>query len=242
MENNLTPLSLDETFTFTCSSKVDCYNECCKDLNQFLTPYDILRLKNHLRLTSTSFLEQFTFQQIGPETGLPIISLKPDTASELKCPFVSQSGCTVYQARPSSCRTYPLVRILSRTRDTGNIKEQYFLLKESHCHGFKDGQKWTVNEWITNQGITPYNETNDLLMEIISLKNRLIPGQLDIKSKHLFHMVCYDLDGFRKHILENDLLKDFGNAGDINNVSEKDDTHLLKIGLTWLKHVLFYEK
>ena len=242
MENNMIPLSFDEEFSFTCSSEVRCFNECCKDLNQFLTPYDIVCLKNYLDMTSSLFLEKYTFQQIGPETGLPIISLKPKPASELKCPFVTQSGCSVYKNRPSSCRTYPLIRIISRSRDTGRITEQHILLKEPHCHGFSSGQKWTVQKWIENQGLTIYNEMNDLLMEIISLKNRLIPGQLDIKSKHIFHLVCYDIDTFRKYIVENKFPEGFKPDNNITDAVEKDDVHLLKTSLKWLKDALFIEK
>ena len=60
MENELTPLSADDAFTFGCNPGVACFNECCRDLNQFLTPYDILRLKNHLNLSSSAFLERYT--------------------------------------------------------------------------------------------------------------------------------------------------------------------------------------
>jgi Fe-S-cluster containining protein len=239
MENNMMPLSGNETFSFSCSNKAPCFNECCKDLNQFLTPYDILRLKNHLELKSNLFLEKYTFQQIGPETGLPIISLKSDSASEKACPFVTHSGCSVYENRPSSCRTYPLIRILSRSRDTGKLTEQYMVLKESHCQGFNSNQKWTIQEWIKNQELADYFELNDLLMEIISLKNRLIPGQLDTTSKHVFQLACYDLDTFREHIVEKKLLQGAPVDININDIDEMDDTHLLKIGLRWLKYALF---
>lgn len=239
MENNIIPLSRNDEFAFTCSNEISCFNDCCKDLNQFLTPYDILRLKNHLGIKSNQFLEKYTLHQIGPETGLPIISLKSDPVSGLKCPFVTRSGCSVYEDRPSSCRTYPLVRLLSRSRDTGKITEHYMLLKEPHCHGFNSSQKWTIQKWVEGQDLSAYNEINDLLMEIISLKNRLIPGQLDITSKHIFHMVCYDLDTFRAHIIEKKLLEGFSTDQDIEAIVGKDDTHLLKIGIEWLKHVLF---
>ncbi len=242
MENNVLSLSKNEEFTFTCSNEVCCFNGCCEDLNQFLTPYDIVRLKNHLGLQSSLFLETYTFQQIGPETGLPIISLRPGPGSELKCPFVTPSGCGVYNDRPSSCRMYPLIRIISRSRATGKVTEQYMLLKEPHCHGFNGNQQWTIQKWIENQGLSTYNELNDLLMEIIGLKNRLIPGQLDLTSKHIFHMVCYDLDTFRKHILEEKLPDGFTAGKDLTDAAEKDDTDLLKIGLQWLKNVLFEEK
>jgi hypothetical protein len=76
MNDEMKPLSLDDRFCFECSKDRSCFNECCKDINQFLTPYDILRLKGHLKITSSVFLEQYTNQHTGPETGLPIITLK----------------------------------------------------------------------------------------------------------------------------------------------------------------------
>ena len=92
MENNMIPLSLNDTFKFSCSKKVPCFNECCRDLNQFLFPYDILRMKNRLGLPSNLFLERYTSEHTGPETGLPIITFKTDPFKELKCPFVDPSG------------------------------------------------------------------------------------------------------------------------------------------------------
>jgi len=144
----MTPLSLDDTFRFSCSKRVPCFNECCKELNQYLTPYDILRLKNRLDLSSALFLQRYTVQHTGLESGLPIITLKPNYDKELKCPFVTSKGCGVYEDRPSSCRAYPLARIASRSRETGRINEQYLLLQESHCRGFEQEQSQTVGEWI----------------------------------------------------------------------------------------------
>jgi len=242
MDNNMTPLELSDTFKFSCSERVPCFNECCKDLNQFLTPYDILRLKNHLGLTSGLFLERYTAQHTGPESGLPIITLKTDYAREFKCPFVTSSGCSVYEDRPSSCRAYPLVRIASRSRETGKIIEQYMLLKEPHCLGFNQEQIQTVEEWVEDQGIRIYNQMNDMLMEIISLKNRLVPGQLDIKASFIFHMACYDLDKFRSHIFEKGILDDQNLDSGTLDAVKNDDVELLKLGYKWIKHKLFGKK
>ncbi|QTA89843.1 Putative zinc- or iron-chelating domain-containing protein [Desulfonema magnum] len=227
------PLLPEDTFKFSCSKNVPCFNECCRDLNQFLTPYDILRLKNHLKISSGVFLERYTAQHIGPETGLPVVTFKTDPASGLECPFVTPSGCSVYEDRPSSCRTYPLARLASRSRETGKITEQYVLLKESHCLGFEQEQTWTVREWVKNQDIEIYNEMNDLLMEVISLKNRLHPAPLDIKARHFFHMACYDLDAFRSQ------LDNFNLDADTLEAAKKDDTELLKLGMQWIKKTLF---
>lgn len=239
MENNMRPLLLNDTFRFSCSKKVPCFNECCHDLNQFLTPYDILRLKKRLRLTSALFLEQYTSQHTGPETGLPIITLKTDHTHPYQCPFVTSSGCSVYEDRPSSCRAYPLLRIASRSRETGQITEQYMLFKEPHCLGFHQGQPWTVQEWVKNQELTIYNEINDLLMEIIGLKHRCLPGPLDIKSSFMFHMACYDLDKFRSHIFDKGIRIDGNLDEGILNAVKTDDLALLKLGHRWIKERLF---
>jgi len=239
LEPKLTPISLQDTFCFNCSPEVPCFNECCRDLNQFLTPYDILRLKNHFDLPSVKFLEQFTSQHIGPETGLPIVTLKPWEGTDLTCPFVSPEGCKVYKNRPSSCRTYPLVRGLSRSRETGEITEQFMMLQEPHCHGFREHGKQTVRQWMDGQEIVIYNEINDQLMEIISLKNQLIPGPLDLKSRHMFYLALYDLDNFRSQIKKNGLLNDFDIDSTTLDKAMEDDVALLNLGMKWIKKVLF---
>jgi Fe-S-cluster containining protein len=238
MENNVIPLSQKDIFTFSCSREVPCFNECCRDLNQFLTPYDILRLKNRLGLSSSLFLERYASQQTGPETGLPIITLKTDDSRSLKCPFVTASGCSVYEDRPSSCRTYPLMRLASRSRETGEISQRFFLLKEPHCLGFDQGRTWTINEWVENQEVSLYNEMNDMLLDIISFKNRRLPGSLDMKSRFVFHMALYDIDRFRSHIFEKDILDQWNPDAIPSDTLKIDDLVLLKFGHQWIKKIL----
>ncbi len=110
MDTDFIPLSMDDEFQFACSPEVPCFNQCCRDINQYLTPYDIFRLKNRLKKKSGDFLKKFTVEHIGPQTGLPIVSLKALPQEDLRCPFVAEEGCQVYEDRPASCRTYPLAR------------------------------------------------------------------------------------------------------------------------------------
>lgn len=241
MDNNLSLISLDDAFKFSCSKNVACFNACCRDLNQFLTPYDILRLKKHLGISSTDFLERYCAQHTGPESGLPMVTLKPKEVPQLTCPFVTSAGCSVYAHRPSSCRTYPLVRAISKSRETGEMTERFMLLKESHCLGFNEEKTQTVRRWIEDQGIAVYNAFNDLLMEIISLKNRLIPGPLDIKLRHLFSLALYDLDNFRTQIFDKDLLNNFEIDPTNLEAIKTEDVALLEFGLKWVKRELFNE-
>ncbi len=239
MSDEMIPISINESFQFSCSDKNTCFNECCRDLNQFLTPYDILRLKNSLGLTSTDFLNQYTIMHIGPETGLPVINFKTTIASDLKCPFVSENGCTVYNDRPASCRTYPLARAISKSRETGEITEYFALIKEDHCKGFSQNQKQTVKEWIGSQELLIYNEMNDLLLEIISKKNQIMPGPLDKSLEKMFYLACYDLDNFRTQIFENNYLEKLNLPDHVLEKIKKDDDELLKLGIKYISYEFF---
>ena len=198
-----------------------------------------MRLKSHLGLSSGQFLAQYTSQHIGPESGLPIITLKPRHQPDLICPFVTPKGCSVYQNRPSSCRMYPLMRGVTRSRATGALTEQFMVLKEPHCHGFDHGKTQTVRQYIEAQGNTIYNEINDKLMQMISLKNRRRPGILDVKARHLFFTALYDLDSFRSQIINNRLLTDFQLDSALVDKALEDDLALLEVGMEWIKKVLF---
>ena len=116
---------------------------------------------------------------------------------------------------------------------------QYMLIKESHCLGSNQEKKWTIRQWEEGQGLEVYNEMNDLLMEIISLKNRLMPGRIDVKSEHFFYMACYNLDTFRLNIFEKGILNDLNLDIDTLDAVRNDDVALLKLGLKWAKEILW---
>jgi Fe-S-cluster containining protein len=239
MEPSLTNLSPEEPFRFACSQTVPCFNECCRDLNQFLTPYDILRLKNHFAIPSGDFLKQYCSQHTGPESGLPIVALRSGAAPQLTCPFVTEAGCSVYANRPSSCRTYPLVRAVSRSRETGTRNARFMLLKESHCLGFNQNKTQTVRQWIAEQGLWEYFAYNDMLMDIISLKNQERPGPLDVKSAHMFHLALYDLDHFRLQLFDNNLIEGHKIEPAAIAAIARDDAALLTFGIQWVQRELF---
>ena len=242
MNDNLIPIRPDEEFRFACSPGVVCFNSCCRDLNQSLFPYDILRLKKGLRLSSSEFLERYTSQHLGPGSGLPIVTLKPNEADRLTCPFVSEKGCRVYSDRPASCRTYPLVRTISRCRETGRINEGFMLLKEPHCLGHNEPHKQTVAQWIEDQEINAYNSVNDKMMQIITFKNRGLPGPLDLKARRLVYLALYDLDNFRKQSFDNGLLDNVDLDPQKLASAETDDITLLEIGIEWVRQALLKVK
>ncbi len=226
----------DEVFSFSCHPDISCFNRCCRDLNQFLTPYDILRLKNRLNLPSREFLREYTESHMGPRTGLPVVSLRMPAEQGRTCPFVSPKGCTVYEDRPGACRTYPLGRMAARKPGERACRESYFLIREPHCRGFQEAKEWTVTEWKNNQRLDAYNEMNDLMMDLVSLQNRSGRKTLTRDETDLFCMACYDLDRF-KDFLREDNGQEAGQAA--RKAMDGDELALMRFGLEWIKERLF---
>ena len=242
MNEKMLPISKNDIFTFSCSKDISCFNECCRDLNQFLTPYDIIRMKTALNISSSDFFLKYAMLHEGPESGLPIATIRTDASNGYQCPFVTNDGCSIYTDRPASCRTYPIARAIVKSRDAkgdGAVVEHFALLKEAHCRGFCRKKIQTVSEWIKEQNVEEYNVMNDLMMEIISLKNRLIPGALDEKSKKIFCTALYDLDNFRSEIFKNNILKEKNISGERLEILKTDDKALLIFGMDWVKYCLF---
>ncbi|MEZ5840879.1 MAG: hypothetical protein R3D02_10825 [Hyphomicrobiales bacterium] len=53
-----------DTFCFSCHKGVSCWNECCHNTDITLTPFDILRLSEHLNIRPAEFLTRFALPAI----------------------------------------------------------------------------------------------------------------------------------------------------------------------------------
>jgi len=247
MENNDSPsgpepeliaLSPDEPFQFACGPGVSCFNQCCQDLIQALTPYDVLMLRRHLKLSWPHFLEQHAALYAGPGSGLPVVSLRFSPSRGRSCPFVTPAGCSVYTARPASCRLYPVARALQRSRQDGRLSEHFALIKEGHCRGFGQGPVMTVHEWIASQGAREGLDASDRLMELIALKNRLRPGRLATEEEQWVVMAFYDLEQLKQAATAGRLKNQFV-IPDTPLPALEDDFGWLNWGLAWVRRALF---
>lgn len=239
MSEEMIPVGLKDVMGFSCGAANPCFNECCRDLNQALTPYDILRMKNNLNMSSQAFLRAYTSMHLGPDTGLPVVGFKPDPATGHACPFVRESGCSVYEDRPGSCRLYPLARAIARDRQSGQIREYYALIQEPHCQGFGKGTGQTVAQWLDHQAVESHNRENDKLVELISLKNQIMPGPLEGFQSDIFYTALYNLDEFRDQILNHGLLDPLDLPPGFKEKICADDLSLLDFGIDWVKYELF---
>jgi Fe-S-cluster containining protein len=239
MHDPISPLAKNQPFCFTCSPQVACFNACCRDLNQVLSPYDVLCLKQYLNLSSSEFLETYTDTHTGPETGLPVVCLRFTADDDLACPFVTDAGCSVYPARPASCRTYPLARGISRDRTTGRLTEHWAIIREPHCLGFNERRSQTVTAWVADQKIAPHNQMNDMMLELISLKNRFRPGVLGPSDENKVYTALYDLDTFRKTVFSNQALAGIAVDPQVLERSATHDLDLLIAAMAWVGQTIF---
>ncbi|MFC1731976.1 YkgJ family cysteine cluster protein [candidate division KSB1 bacterium] len=232
-------LSLDDTFQFRCHKDVPCFNLCCRDVNIFLTPYDILRLKKRLGISSDLFLSKYTIMPMDAKLNYPVVQLKMDDSEERKCYFVTEEGCSVYSDRPWPCRMYP-VGEASPSESVGE-EQFYFMMKEDVCKGFGEKPTWTIREWLKDQGIDKYAEFGGLFKEV-ALHNYFTSGRkLDTRRMQMFFLACYNIDEFRVFLYESTFFNRFEVDEQTKTLMETDDEALLRFGFKWLKFALFSE-
>jgi len=228
----------DGKFSFACHPGVPCFMRCCSDLDLALTPYDVLRLKNRLAISSRDFVDRFTTDQIRHNCGLPVLMLKMKNDSKRTCPFLELEGCTVYQDRPGACRLYPVARAAKYVG--GRVKEQHFLIREPHCLGFHEEKEWTDKEWLEDQGLELYNEMNSLWMAINqSSKENNTPPPITEEKLKMYFMACYNLDMFKKFVFESSMLDLFQIDKKTVSRIRSDETELLKFSFRWLQFAIF---
>ncbi|MCR5814257.1 MAG: YkgJ family cysteine cluster protein [Desulfovibrio sp.] len=237
---NLPEITAEERFCFDCHPQVPCFNQCCAELTLPLTPYDIMRLCRHLAMPSQEFLTTYTDMQTMPETGFPMHTLKMNREPGEPCPFVSPVGCQVYENRPSACRAYPLGRG-TKLGEQG-IVERFFLVHEEHCHGFDEGHERTPAEWFANQGLTPYNASNDQYMRLMSMV-QASGKPLDQRLQAMSRLCLFHLDSFRQMIEKMRIFAhldlDAERKALIMEDSLEGDSACLAFAIDWMELVIF---
>jgi len=254
-------LGREDAFCFDCGPTLPCFTVCCADVTIALTPYDVLRLKNRLGISSQEFLERYTLIPFDEKSRMPVLILRLSEDEKKACPLVGPEGCRVYADRPWACRMYPLglaspapepstlgarepslgARVPSPANSENSQEEFFFMMKEQPCAGHEAERQWTVAEWIADQGIAEYNAVGELFKEV-SLHPRLLRGHnLDPAQMEMFYLACYNLDKFRQFIFESSFLRRFQLEPELLAKLRTDDLELLKFGFRWLRFALFGE-
>ncbi len=223
----------NHSFRFNCYPGVNCFTQCCQDITIVLTPFDVLRLKNGLKISSDEFLEKYTIIIPKEKRLIPLVILKMNEGTN-RCPFVSHKGCIVYDERPWPCRMYPL-----DMNDDGTFS---LITNASRCLGLKEDDIWKISDWLEDQAVPNYDNMNEYFS---SLTIQLQAQELDIdnpKIQQMTFMALYNLDKFREFVFKSTFLDRLEVEPErIENIKENDD-ELLIFSFDWIKFGLFGKK
>lgn len=236
--------TLDSKFTFKCNKDIACFNKCCQHTDMLLTPYDIIRIKKRLGISSSEFLDKYTYTHIDEQSSHPFAVLTMNDDEAGKCCFSTPEGCGIYEDRPANCRYYPVGKGLMM-RDTVNGPapvDFYFFIRQPTCQGFDKGEEMSIEEWRVAQGVDVYDEMNREWQEIQLRRDNPGKAKLDENKQSLMYMASYDIDKFRKFVFQSGFLKLFDLDEDIVEMIKGDDIALMKFGFKYLKYMLMLEE
>ncbi|PID73384.1 MAG: hypothetical protein CSB33_03880 [Desulfobacterales bacterium] len=230
-----------DTFFFRCYPGISCFNMCCRNLNLFLYPYDVMRLKNGLNMSSGEFLDRHTDVVLREGQYFPEVLLKMADNEAHTCPFVSGAGCTVYENRPDTCRFFPLDQGMLFPESGGAPEKLYWYRPFDFCQGRHERDEWTLDTWADDQDTRRYSRMTADWAELRGLfqSNPWGPdGPMERAGKMAF-MAAYNVDAFREFVFGSSFLKRYHIKPAIKKKLKKNDADLLAMGLEWIRFFLF---
>lgn len=234
-------LEKDDTFSFKCHPEIACFNQCCRNLNLFLYPYDVVRLKNRLKISSDEFIEQYVDIVLRNSDSFPEVLLRMADNEEKTCPFLDKSGCLVYPDRPDTCRTFPIEHGAIFDDQTHQKRMVYLYRPPAFCLGQNETQQWTPETWIKDQQAEFYHE---MTAQWANIRARLIntpwqnEGPQGPRTKMTF-MAAYNIDRFRDFLFSSSFFKRYKVKPKLQNKLKTNDTELLLFAFDWIHFYLW---
>ena len=234
-------IEAEDTFSFRCYPGIGCFNRCCRNLNLFLYPYDVLRLKTALGISSDEFLDRYVDVVLRSGNFFPEVLLRMSPKPEKPCIFLRESGCSVYADRPDTCRMFPMEHGVIYDAANKKDKPVYFFRPPDFCLGPHEDEEWTVSSWAQDQDAVLYQK---MTMRWTELKRRFqtdpwgTEGPEGPRAKMAF-MATYNIDRFREFVFNSSFTKRYKVKSAILKKIRSDDGELLKFGFEWVKLFLW---
>ena len=230
-------LQSHEKFAFRCHEGLSCFTRCCRNLNLFLYPYDVLRLKNRLQVPSDAFLDQYVDMVLRESNAFPEVLLSMAANDQRTCPFLTEEGCTVYPDRPDTCRTFPLEQGIVFEGPKAKAVDVYFYKPPDFCLGQHEPQEWTAESWAEDQQAATYHRMTARWAEVKALFRQDPWGAEGPSGKRarMAFMAVYNLDRFREFVFKSSFLRKYKVKKEVLKKVSADDVALMIFGFEWVK-------
>jgi len=234
-------LKTTDRFLFRCHPDLECFNRCCRNLNLFLYPYDVVRLKKHLGISSDRFLDRHVDVVLRPDNFFPDVLLKMMECNHRLCPFLSESGCSVYDNRPYSCRLFPVEQGAHYDAIQNKTEMIHFFRPPDFCLGKKESEPWTPESWIDDQKAGPHAEmtTDWAALKRLFVENPWGADGPDGPKGKMAFMAVYNIDRFREFVFKSSFLKRYRVKSTVRKKIRINDVELLKFGFEWIKFFIW---
>ena len=232
------PLDATATFNFRCHRDLACFNRCCQNLNLFLYPYDVLRLKKCLEVDSDRFLESHVDVVLREGNSFPDVLLKMADTPSKACPFLSQAGCRIYPDRPDTCRTFPVEHGLRFKASSGAPDIVGFFRPPDFCLGQHEARPLTLSAWAEDQQAAVYNQMTAQWAAVKALFEKDPWGAAGVngpKGKMAF-MAAYNIDRFREFVFQSSFLRRYRIKPNLVRKLRTSDRELLLFGFEWIRY------
>lgn len=224
-------LNEGDTFNFKCYPGISCFNQCCRDLNMVLTPYDVQRMRTNLGISSDDFIDLYCDVTLAPGIDFPVLRLRMSETPERTCHFMRPEGCSIYPDRPGACRCYPIGRG-TRPDGKGGVEEQFVVVQEDHCTGFKEPDEWTSETWLEDQGFDIYVDFNDRFMNLLAKLQEREHG-VPAHKLQMVMVAMYKTEDFQDLISKSQIFEKL----DIDEARQKaileDEEETLRFAFEW---------
>jgi len=229
-------LESGDTFSFKCHQDLACFNKCCRNLNLFLYPYDVIRLKKNLGISTDQFLDTYVDIVLRPDEFFPEVLLRMADNSERTCPFLNKSGCTVYLDRPDTCRTFPVEQGRIYNAESKKGEAISFFRPPDFCLGQNEEKIWSPESWAKDQDAVLYNKMTARWSDIKRLFQSNPWGAQGAEGEggKMAFMAAFNIDQFREFVFNSSFLKRYKIKSTTLKKIKTDDLELMKIGFSWI--------
>jgi Fe-S-cluster containining protein len=174
------PLEPSDPIQLVCGT-AGCSSNCCSSgPHIILNPYEIGLICSAAGMSYEDLLDIVETDRVN---GFPLVMLPRDPA----CPFWTETGCRIYDARPLACRLFPLGRVFE------NGASSFVLPDRNRCAGLVPAPARTLADYLREQDTETQVSMADAWIEFVTDMECLHFPDKPVTSI-AFHMLVYSPD------------------------------------------------